>query len=145
MSSDHEMSLIPLRTACIEMQNSSMSASNGSWTFPKTFTHVNINLSQVALTLFEVTRKFIVNCRRNGGRVVSDNVCGSIRPENVTQFVHRLQPKEFFMSFVSSSRQTLICCFRFFHNCFVPLPYQLTTYFSTGARTRLEIMAEYKI
>ena len=38
------------------MQNNSMSATKGSYTFPKTFKHVNTNVSQVALTL----GKFIV-------------------------------------------------------------------------------------
>jgi hypothetical protein len=145
ISLDHEMSFIPVYITCIAMQNSSMSATKGSYTFPNIFTHVNTNLSQVALTLFDVKRKFIVNCRRNSGRVVSDNVCGSIRPENIIQFVHRLQPKELFMSFVISSRQTLIYCFKFFHNCSVPPPHQVTIYFSTDAGTRPEFMAECKI
>ena len=42
------------------MHNSSMSATKGSYTFPKTFKNVNINLSQVALILLDVKRKSIV-------------------------------------------------------------------------------------
>jgi hypothetical protein len=51
------------------------------------------------------------------------------------------------MSFVSSSRKTLFCSVRYFHNCFVPPPYHLTIYeyFSSDTRTRPEFMAECKI
>jgi len=50
------MFFIHLHTGSTEMQNNSMSATKGSYTFPKTFKHVNTNVSQVALTL----GKFIV-------------------------------------------------------------------------------------
>lgn len=93
MSLDHEMSIIPLHAACNEMQNSSTSATKDSYSFPKTFTHVNINLSQVALTLYDDKGKFIVTVAEMAAEL------------SATMFAGRYVLKALFTSYTDYNRK----------------------------------------
>jgi len=143
MFSDHEMSFISLHTAGIEMQNSAMSATKGSCNFTKIFKHVNkvISSRPYFVSSYEeihckLSQKWRPSCQRQCLGVDTSWKHYSADIQATTERIFH----EFRQLLPAKSE---MICLRFFHNCFIPPPYQLAIYFSTDTRKRPKFMAEY--